>query len=86
MYLECIYVLSRVQNAYLIKLFLYFGLQTVLYLLSDSIHHGYLNKTGKVIVTKFNMVRKALNLIYSQTTIWLTYHSPPDFQQQAHHD
>ena len=47
---------------------------------------GYLNKTGKVTVTKFNMVRKALNLIASQATIWLTYHSPPDFQQQAHHD
>ena len=48
-----------------IELFLYFGLQTVLYLHSDSIHHGYLNKTGIVTVTKFNMnmVRKALNLM-----------------------
>ena len=37
----------------------------VLYLHSDSIHHGYLNKTGKVTVKKFNlnMVGKALNVM-----------------------
>ena len=45
--------------------FLYFRLQIVLYLHSDSIHHGYLNKTGIVTVTKFNMnmVRKVFNLM-----------------------
>ena len=63
--LKCIYVFSRVWNAFLKKFFLYFGLQTVLYLHSDSIDHGYLNKTGIVTVTKFNMnmVRKAHNLM-----------------------
>ena len=37
----------------------------MLYLHSDSIHLGYLNKTGIVTVTKFNMnmVRKAVNLM-----------------------
>ena len=50
---------------FVIEYFLYFRLQTVLYLHSDSIHHGYLNKIGIVTVTKFNMnmVRKALNLM-----------------------
>ena len=50
---------------HLFTLNLYLRLQTVLYLHSDSIHHSYLNKTGKVTVTKFNMnmVRKALNLM-----------------------
>ena len=49
----------------MIEVFLYLGLQTILYLHSDSIHHGYLNKTGVVTVTKFNMkvVRKTLNLM-----------------------
>ena len=39
-----------------------------LYLRSDSIHHSYLNKTGSVTITKFNMnmVRKALNLMLSR--------------------
>ena len=42
-----------------------------LYLHSDSIHHGYLNKTGIVTVIKFNMNMATENKkIQNLKTMW----------------